>query len=174
MLSRREWMQRTGVSLLLVAALPAVEARRGRGEAEDDADDRRGRGGGRRGRIRREVRLNPTALGRATRTRGKARIEARPDREREKFQVEVESRGLAVGTPLRVFVLNPAAGPDPVAAADLVLTPNPRRPVELRAELELESESAALPAGVSPVTGITEIRVIRSDTGELLLTSARP
>ncbi len=133
-----------------------------------------GGGRGRAQRVRRDFRLFATAAGRAAVTSGKARIESRPDRDREKLAVEVESRGLAAGTVVRVTVLNPAAGTVEFTAGELTLAPAPGRPGQVRAELELQSENAALPAGLSPVTEINEIHVSRAETGEVLLSSRRP
>lgn len=152
----------------------AVSAPAFRGGGGDSGSGGNGGGRGRAQRVRRDFRLFATAAGAATMTRGKARIESRPDRDRQKFEVEVESRGLAAGTVLRVTVLNPAAGTVEFTAGELTLAPVPRRPGQVRAELELESENAALPAGLTPVTEITEIHVSRADTGDLLLSSRRP
>jgi hypothetical protein len=130
-----------------------------------------GRRGGNDGRVRIDMRLLPTAEGVAAGLKGKARIEARPSRGREKLKVEAESRRLAEGTVLHVFVAHPAAGETPVFVGQLVL--RARFDGEVEDELELDSERSGIPAGISPVTGITGISVVDPASGVTLLAVQR-
>jgi hypothetical protein len=178
----------TGAQARRGADDPAGDFRRGRGSddavvlrrgADDTGPDERGRSRGRRGRSRagsaqpisRSVVLQPTPAGIAARIWGTFRLEVRPDRNREKVKVEVQSRGLAAGTVLQVFVVNPSQSQDPILLANLTLAARIGSPGQTAAQVELESENGALPTGVSPVLGITAVFVVRPDTGEVLLTS---
>lgn len=131
------------------------------------------RGGG---RARTQFPLTPTAAAAGLALKGKARIEVRPDRGREKVTVEVESRAAAEGARLDAYAINPANQPDPVFLGTLVLRPNPRRPGEVEDQIELKNwEGAPLPVSLSPVASITEFRVTPAgDPGTILLQGRTP
>lgn len=138
---------------------------------QSPAEARRGGGGG--GTTRKTVPLKPTTAGTQLTLKGRARIEVRADRNREKVNVEVESHTLTAGQSVDVYAVNPANSPTPVKLGTITLRSNPRRRGEVQGELELKNyDGQSLPDGVSPVAGISEFRVTAAGSPDtVLLTS---
>jgi hypothetical protein len=149
-----------------------VVHRRGRGGDDGPGDDHGGGGGGgSRGRVRKEWRLSPTQAEAAQGLKGKARIESRADRGRQRVDVEVESRVHPAGTQLDVYFTSQAS-PEPLFLASLTLVPS-GVPGRTRAEIELKNwDGGSLPAGATPVTQITGFQVRHPQSAEVLLTSS--
>jgi hypothetical protein len=124
-------------------------------------------------RFRREFSLVATEAGRAVGLKGKARLEVRSDRGREKVNIEAESRRLEAGDQVDAYAVNPGVSPDPVLLGTLTL--QQARAGKVRAQLELKNyDGGALPAGLSPVQGITEFFVTESgNVANVLLRSTR-
>jgi hypothetical protein len=124
-------------------------------------------------RFRREFSLVATDAGRALGLKGKARLEVRSDRGREKVNIEAESRRLEAGDQVDAYAVNPGVSPDPVLLGTLTL--QQARAGKVRAELELKNyDGGVLPAGLTPVQGITEFFVTESgNIANVLLRSTR-
>ncbi len=153
-----------------VASLGGAFALLGAAALTSPVEARRGGGGG--DRIRKSFRMFTVGSGAASRTKGKAEIEARLSRGREKFKVEVESLGLTDGTVVNVFARK--AGGESIFVEALTLHSLPRSPRKVKAELELDTEHGDdLPASVSPVTDNTEVSVQLAATNETILTTTR-
>jgi hypothetical protein len=106
-------------------------------------------------RLRKELALIATPAGQQLGLRGRARLEARPDRGREKINVEVQSRTAPAGTTFQVLVVN---GGNTISIGNLVLRP---RNGQVEGELERKNwDGDTLPPGVSPVASISEVRVV--------------
>ena len=147
--------------------------RRGRGGDDGPGDDHGGGGGGggSRGRVRKEWRLSPTQAEAAQGLKGKARIESRADRGRQRVDVQLESRVHPAGTQLDVYFTSQAS-PEPLFLASLTLVPS-GVPGRTRAEIELKNwDGGSLPAGAAPVTQITGFQVRHPQSAEVLLTSS--
>jgi hypothetical protein len=87
--------------------------------------------------------------------------------------VEVESRKLQPGIVLGIWIVNPANTTSAVFLSNVTLRRNAAKPREVRGEVEINTgDGDTLPAGASPVSRITEFRVVDPTTGEVLLQSA--
>src|SRR3712207_2941227 len=85
-------------------------------------------------RLEKLISLQATSAGQQAGLRGRVRTELRPDRGREKLNIQVESTNRALaGVQLDVLIINPNNRPDAVAVGVLVLVSNPQRPGEVRA-----------------------------------------
>jgi hypothetical protein len=126
-------------------------------------------GGGGTQEVRRRINLTPTAAGAAVGAKGHAEIESRADG-RQKFKVEVESNRLPAGTVVEIRFTHSSQPTQTFSAGTLTL----RRVFGgVEGEVEFKNhEGTPLPAGATPVSGITSVTIIRQDTGETILTGA--
>lgn len=155
--SRRQFLAAAVMTALAPGAWPLAPA-----------EARQGRGGG--GNTRKNIPLVPTTAGSQLTLKGRARIEVRADRNREKVNVEVESHTLAGGDMVDVYAINSANSPTPVKLGTITLRANPRRRGEVHGELEIKNyDRQSLPDGVSPVAGITEFRVTAAGSPDTVL-----
>ncbi|HTE18645.1 MAG TPA: hypothetical protein VK689_09740, partial [Armatimonadota bacterium] len=102
------------------------------------------RGGG---RIRKIFPLVPTQAGAQAGLKGRGRIEARPDRGRERVDVEVESRRLDPGVVVDAYVIHSSNPGTPVLLGSITLQRRPGRPGEVGGEIELKTHEGNPPPG---------------------------
>lgn len=119
------------------------------------------------GGLRRDIDLVQTKDGAATQTTGTAATST-GEHNRERFVINVVSKGLHVGDVIEVRFSNSENG-DNLLAGTFFMQPDGHNKRRLRVEFDTV-DGPFLPAGASPVDKITSVTVKRASDGVILLT----